>query len=184
MPRSADSQESEPILDNSESEGFEYCCNTHLAVDESHAVVVAADFARQAADNRFLEPLLDGIEHNTGRAPRRVLADAGYRSEVTFRSPEQRNSDGYIALGRGKKAPGLAAEAPATARMARKLGTQRGRPRYRNSKHIADPNFGWIKAVLGFRQFSLRGLNKVQAEWQLLCLAVNLRRMVRMMAWT
>jgi hypothetical protein len=166
------------------SKGFEQCYNTQLAVDEAHGVVVAADVAQQAADNRFLEPMIDAVERNTGRIPRRVLADAGYRSEATFRSLEQRKIDGYIAIGRGEKAPELSAEAPATARMARKLGTQRGRRDYRKRKHIAEPPFGWIKAVLGFRQFSLRGLNKVQAEWQLVCLAVNLRRMSRMIAWT
>jgi IS5 family transposase len=166
------------------SNGFEQCYNTQLAVDEAHGVLVAADVSQVAADSQQLEPMIDSVERNTGRTPRRVLADAGYRSDANFHSLEQRNIDGYIALGRGDEAPAAAGWTPATARMARKLRMQQGRRRYRKRKHIAEPPFGWIKAVLGFRQFSLRGLKKVKAEWQLVCLAANLRRMNRMMAWT
>ena len=60
---------------------------------------------------------------------------------------------------------------------------QQGRTRYKRRKHIAEPPFGWIKRVLGFRQFSLRGLTKVTGEFNLVCLALNLRRMARMMEW-
>lgn len=166
------------------SHGFEQCYNAQLAVDEAHGVVVAADVTQQAADNAHLETMIDAVEKTIGRIPRRVLADAGYRSEANFCALKRRKIDGYIALGRGDEAPELDTAMPATARMARKMKTKRGEKRYRKRKHIAEPPFGWIKAVLGFRQFSLRGLSKVQAEWQLVCLAVNLRRMSRMMAWT
>ena len=53
----------------------------------------------------------------------------------------------------------------------------KSRAAYRRRKWIAEPPNGWIKNVLGFRQFSLRGLHRVQAEWKLVCLALNLRRM-------
>ena len=84
-----------------------------------------------------------------------------------------------VALGReGKAALNLDAErAPASARMAQKLGTEAGKARYRRRKVIPEPVFGWIKHVLGFKRFSLRGLHKVTAEWNLVCLAVNLKRM-------
>ena len=72
----------------------------------------------------------------------------------------------------------------ATGRMTRKLKTKRGKDRYRKRKHIAEPPFGWIKAVLGFRQFSLRGVTKVTGEWNLVCSAVNLRRMAPLIAWS
>ena len=68
-------------------------------------------------------------------------------------------------------------------RMVRKMQTKRGRDRYRARKHIGEPPFGWIKSVLGFRQFSLRGLDKVTGEWNLVTLAVNLRRMNGMIEW-
>ena len=61
--------------------------------------------------------------------------------------------------------------------MATRLQTAAVKDAYRRRKAIVEPPNGWIKAVLGFRQFSLRGFKKVQAEWQLVCLALNLRRM-------
>ena len=66
---------------------------------------------------------------------------------------------------------------PHTVAMATKLQTDQGRAAYRRRKWIAEPPNGWIKSVLGFRQFSLRGLHRVQAEFKLVCLALNLRRM-------
>ena len=69
-----------------------------------------------------------------------------------------------------------------TAAMAAKLQTDEGRAAYRKRKWIAEPPNGWIKSVLGFRQFSLRGLHRVQAEFKLVCLALNLRRMGTMRA--
>jgi Transposase DDE domain len=67
--------------------------------------------------------------------------------------------------------------------MARWLRTPEGRAHYRRRKTIPEPVFGWIKQVLGFRSFSLRGLAAANAEWQMICLAVNLKRMHRL-GWT
>lgn len=61
---------------------------------------------------------------------------------------------------------------------------KRGRKRYKQRKHIAEPPFGWMKRVLGFRQFSLRGRRKVAGEFDLICVALNLRRMGTMICWT
>ena len=66
---------------------------------------------------------------------------------------------------------------PRTAAMHDKLRSNEGQRAYRKRKWIVEPPNGWIKAILGFRQFSLRGLKKVQAEFKLVCLALNLRRM-------
>jgi hypothetical protein len=84
-----------------------------------------------------------------------------------------------VALGReGKRCAEIDAEkSPHTAAMAAKLQTDEGKAAYRRRKWIAEPPNGWIKSVLGFRQFSLRGLHRVQAEFKLVCLALNLRRM-------
>ena len=70
-----------------------------------------------------------------------------------------------------------AAKHPAKARMAEKLSTEAGRARYAQRKWLSEAPNGWIKEVLGFRRFSLRGLNKVQGEWNLVCLALNVKRM-------
>lgn len=107
-----------------------------------------------------------------------VLADAGYRSEENFVALENAGIDGYVPIGRQDKfAPTVKDDLPATERMQRKLRTKRGRARYRKRKHLVESPFGWVKNVLGFRDFSLRGLRKVQGEWNLVCLALNLRRM-------
>lgn len=74
------------------------------------------------------------------------------------------------------------ARTPYTVAMALKLQTERARAAYRKRKWLSEPPHGWIKNVLGFRQFSLRGIDKVRAEWQLVCLALNLRRMGAMLA--
>ena len=89
-----------------------------------------------------------------------------------------------IALGReGKRFAEIDPEThPHTAAMAVKLQTAQGKVAYRRRKWLAEPRNGWIKCVLGFRQFSLRGLHRVQAEWKLVCLALNLRRMGAMSA--
>jgi hypothetical protein len=84
-----------------------------------------------------------------------------------------------VALGReGRQQAAVDAEAyPHTAAMAARLETEPVKAAYRRRKAIVEPPNGWIKAVLGFRQFSFRGLAKVEAEWKLVCMALNLRRM-------
>ena len=157
--------------------GFEQCYNTQAAVDEQTQIIVAADVTNNAADNGQLLGMVDEVEENLGRRPEQVVADAGYKSEDNFEGLETRKIDGYIALGREGSEPDQAAKLPATARMSRKLATDEGRAAYRRRKAIVEPVFGWIKQVLGFRSFSLRGLDKVQDEWALVCLALNLKRM-------
>ena len=66
---------------------------------------------------------------------------------------------------------------PARRRMAARLATEEGRKLYATRKHVAEPPFGWIKQVMGFRRFSVRGLRKVRGEWALVCLALNARRL-------
>ncbi|MBG6074075.1 hypothetical protein IWX87_003863 [Polaromonas sp. CG_9.7] len=71
----------------------------------------------------------------------------------------------------------LVSRHPHTVAMAAKFETEQAKQDYRKRKWIAEPPNGWIKNVLGFRQFSMRGLAKVKAEFKLVCLALNLRRM-------
>ena len=89
-----------------------------------------------------------------------------------------------VALGREGKhyARVDARQYPHTAAMAAKLQTEEGRTAYRKRKWIAEPPDGWIKSVLGFPQFSLRGLHRVRAEWKLVCMALNLRGMAALSA--
>ena len=112
--------------------------------------------------------------------PPEVLADAGYRGEATFQTLEARGITAYISLGhevRPAKPPNPAHVA--TQRMADRLTSDVGRARYRRRKAIVEPVIGWIKEVLGFRRFSLRGVAKARGEWNVVCLAVNLKRLHR-----
>jgi hypothetical protein len=93
-------------------------------------------------------------------------------------------TDPVVAIGREGKGhrPINEATLPLTAAMVAKMKTQEAREAYRRRKWLAEPPNGWIKNVLGFRQFSMRGLHRVQAEWKLVCMALNLRRMATMQA--
>jgi transposase len=162
------------------SGAFEQCYNAQAAVDEDSRLIVAADLNNQAADNGNLVPMVDQLECNTSEQPEVVLADTGYASEVGFLGLESRGIEAYVALrGEDRERP-VKGDLPATLRMLERLRTPEGRAHYRRRKVIPEPVFGWIKQVLGFRSFSLRGLEKVGAEWRLMCAAMNLRRMHRL----
>jgi len=167
------------------SGAFQQCYNAEVGVDGHERLIVAASVQQSASDAPALIPIVDQAKKNVGRRAQMVLADAGYASEANLKALERRRITGYMALGREKKATRtLNPKAHATRRMAAKLRTKRGRTKYKQRKHLAEPPFGWMKRVLGFRQFSLRGLSKVSAEFNLVCMALNLRRMANMMRWT
>ena len=160
------------------SKGFQQSFNAQVAVDGKSQLIVATMVTDCAADTEELIPMVELAMANTEQPVDRVLADAGYRSEENFVALENAGIDGYVPIGRqDKSAPTVKDDSPATGRMQRKLRTKRGRARYRKRKHLVESPFGWVKNVLGFRDFSLRGLRKVQGEWNLVCLALNLRRM-------
>ena len=159
--------------------GFDASYNAQTAVDEQAHIIVAAELGNNAADVGQLLPMLNAVKANTGRMPEQALADAGYRSEQNFEALAGSPTELVVAMGReGKRCAEVDAKtSPHTAAMAAKLQTHEGRAAYRKRKWIAEPPNGWIKSVLGLRQFSLRGLHRVQAEFKLVCLALNLRRM-------
>ena len=164
--------------------GFDPSYNAQTAVDDTAHIIVAAEVGNNAADVGQLLAMLQAVKDNTGQAPEQALADAGYRSEANFAGLAGCSTELVIALGReGKRSAAVDAQRnPRTALMAAKLQTDEGKAAYRRRKWIAEPPNGWIKSVLGFRQFSLRGLHRVQAEFKLVCLALNLRRMGTMKA--
>lgn len=166
------------------SGGFEQSYNAQIGVDSKNRIIVAAGVTQSAADVNELLPTLERAEMTTGQTPRRVLADAGYKSERNLRELEQREVDGYVSLGRREETREAASEAgPATKRMGDKLCTKQSRKRFKARKHIVEPAFGWVKQVLGFRSFSMRGIERARSEWNLVCLCTNLRRMNAMMRW-
>lgn len=168
------------------SSGFEQCYNPQIAVDEQERIIVATHVTQSASDVQELEPLMDQIEENLGQYPKKALADAGYRSESNFQGLENRGIEGFVVFGREKKGgkpkqPNASDEA--SVRMAKKMRSARGQDQYRKRKYLGEPPFAWIKSVMGFRQFSVRGLGKVAGEWDLACLAMNLRRMHGKIVW-
>ena len=158
---------------------FEQCYNTQVAIDAAQQIIVAADLTTNAADNGQLVPLMEQAEANTEQRAGTVLADSGYRSEANFAALETRGIDGYVSLGKGEdQRAGVEAQGgPCTQRMGAKLRTDDGRRRFKRRKAIVEPPLGWIKHVLGFRAFSMRGRRKTAGEWSLVCLVMNLRRM-------
>ena len=159
--------------------GFDAAYNGQLAVDEAAHIIVAAELTNVASDAAELPRMIDAVQANLGTAPAKALADTGYRAEAVFKRYAGGATELVVALGReGKQQLRFDAHKnPHTAAMAAKLQTDEGRKAYRKRKWIAEPPNGWIKSVLGFRQFSLRGLTKVQDEWKIVCAALNLRRM-------
>ena len=162
------------------SAGYDQCYNGQMAVDEGSQMIVATGLTNCAADHAELLPLIDQTHATLGAHPTEVLADAGYRSDATFQTLETRQVTAYISLGREGQSPATPNPAhEATRRMAARLASDRGRARYRRRKAIVEPVIGWIKEVLGFRRFSLRGEPKARGEWTVVCLAVNLKRFHR-----
>lgn len=164
--------------------GFEQCYNGQTAVDAQAQIIVAAELTQCAADSGELPGMIATVARNTGAAPAVVLADAGYRSEAALArlAESAPATDVLVALGReGKRQVGIdAGRLPHSAAMAAKMEHPDGRGRYRRRKAIVEPPNAWIKQVLGFRQFSLRGVQKVRCEFKLVCAALNLRRMATM----
>ena len=161
------------------AEGFQQCYNAQVAVEGGHQLIVATEVSSNASDQGHLVTLLDEVGATHGERPATVLADAGYCNERDLAELEKRGVDGHVALGRGGRRD-VAVDAgrhPATARMAEKLETAAGAARYAQRKWLSEAPNGWIKEALGFRRFSLRGLNQVRGEWDLVCLALNVKRL-------
>ncbi|MDE0451726.1 MAG: IS1182 family transposase [Gammaproteobacteria bacterium] len=160
-------------------EGFQQCYNAQVAVEGENQLIVATEVSSSATDQGRMVPLLDEVETTFGERPASALADAGYCNEADLATLEDRGVDGYVALGReGRRDVSADAEKhPAKARMAEKLATAAGRARYAERKWLSEAPNGWIKEALGFRRFSVRGLDKARGEWGLVCLALNIRRL-------
>ena len=169
--------------------GFEQCYNAQAVVAAGSLLVVAADVVQAPNDKRQLAPMLDklaALPEDLGQ-PETLLADTGYFSAANVETCQTAGIAPLIALGREAHHPSLSerfAEAPPAPEnptpveaMVHRLKTLEGRKLYAQRKHTPEPVFGIIKSVLGFRQFLLRGLDKVRGEWNLVTMAWNLKRM-------
>jgi transposase len=159
-------------------DGFIQGYNAQAAVDGEAQIIVAHALTQSTSDQDQLTVLIDGIEANLGAKPKEASADAGYCSEANLQALADRNIAGYIATGRAKHAADdrRGTGGPLTQAMRQKLKRAGWRSRYRLRKQIVEPVFGQIKQARGFRQFLLRGVEKVRAEWALICTAHNLTK--------
>lgn len=160
-------------------DGFVQAYNAQAAVDATAQIIVAHGLTNMAADAPSLITLTDAITDNMGRKPKELSADAGYCSEANLAALQARKIAAYIATGRAKRPADRTRGGPLTRAMATKLKRGGHRSRYRLRKQLPEPVFGQIKQARGFRQFLLRGLEKVADEWALVCLAHNIAKMAR-----
>ena len=169
--------------------GFEQCYNAQACVAAGSLLVVAQNVVQAANDKQQIEPMLGqlaALPAALGQVET-LLADTGYFSEANVQACVAAGIDPLLAMGRQPHHPPLAArfapdppppEQPTPLEaMAHRLRTQEGRKLYALRKHTPEPVFGIIKAALGFRQFLLRGLDKVRGEWNLVTMAYNLKRL-------
>jgi hypothetical protein len=171
----------------SSSAGFEQAYNAQVAVDQDSFMIVACSLSNHPNDKAEVEPTLDALPSALGVPPAAAL-DNGFFSAKNVAALEQRQIEPYIATGRephhkswqerfAAEPEPPAEHASPQVKMAYKLRTQIGQAIYRLRKCTVEPVIGIIKAVLGFRQFSLHGLDPVSCEWDLVCLAFNLKRL-------
>jgi len=175
------------IMKNSTNDGYDQHYNAQVATDQASMLIVGNTLSNHPNDKQEAAPTLDAISPEVGN-PEAVALDNGYFSETTIAACQNRGIEPYIATGRephhldwhtffAKKPEAPAEDASPTVKMAYKLQTKIGHEIYRLRKCTVEPVIGIIKEVLGFRQFSLRGLNAAAGEWCLVCLAFNLKRM-------
>src|SRR5271157_3067092 len=189
------------------NKGFDYSYNAQAVVDSAEQIIVAAETTNEANDKQQAVPMAQAALDNLNAAgieqpkaadgtptPIPNTADTGYFSKEAVEELEKMGMDPHIATGRQKhheapvppeaaapsaEAAAPSAEASAKEKMQRKLRTATGKALYAARKHIVEPVFGMIKSARGIRKFLLRGLEKVSAEWQLICLTHNLLKIWR-----
>jgi transposase len=186
------------------NKGFDYSYNAQAVVDGEHQIIVAAEVTQAANDKQQAVPMAQAALTNLETAgipqpkgadgmvlPIPNTADTGYFSEEAVTGLEGLGMDPYIAVERQKhheaaaepEPTGAEPEPTAAARvkdkMRQKLASADGKVLYAARKRIVEPVFGQMKGARGIRGFLLRGLEKVTAEWQLICLTHNLLKIWR-----
>ncbi len=176
----------------SKREGYTQSYNAQAAVDaDGSQLILAGHVSTCASDANELEPAVAGVTETVGQ-PQSVLADTGYVNADAMERLEAAGVDLYVAVSRDEshsqrrydyRPTSVTAKAPKTVKdprlrkMQEKLQTEVGRKLYAIRKQMVEPVFGIIKSILGFRQFLPRGLAKVSGEWDLVCLAYNVKRL-------
>ena len=168
---------------------YRQCYNVQAVVDaQGSQLVVGTRVSRCASDRGKLVRDVDAMPEVLGM-PRRVLADSGYATGTEVAQLEHRGVEVLVAVGTEDRRrehdfrppaltkPLKAPKADWLKRMQAKMATDEGQAHYRLRKQTVEPVFGIVKEAMGFRQFLLRGLEKVEAEWALVTLAYNCKRL-------
>ena len=161
--------------------------NCQAAVDEESQLIVGKGLTNQAPDSGNLGPLLNDVVNNCGRAPKALTGDAGFWCVAVDEHCARHGTVAYVSTERRKHwdddetvTEGMApAEASPRERMRHRVRTAEGRAIYARRKATVEPVFGQMKEARGFRRFLLRGIEKVRAEWTLMCLTHNLLKLFR-----
>ena len=194
------------IMMDGATKSFQQAYNAQAAVDSETQVIVAAAVTQEVNDKKQLVPMLEQTERNMGRKPENATADAGYFSEAAVTDPKVEGINLLVAPDRQKhgqlsektgqvihdvpkaetqqsQAVGVGAEGAAVTeqslveQMREKLRSTAGKAIYKMRKAVVEPVFGQIKERRKLRGFSFRGLEKVKAEWQIICLTHNLLKL-------
>ena len=169
-----------------EPDGFVQAYNAQIAVEPVLQLIVGQAVTQQANDKKQLLPMIEKVQQQSGQRVSEVLADSGYCSEENL-GAAQKKVDLYVATDKQKhhhlpppcpRGP-IPKSATSVERMKRKLMTKAGRAIYALRKTTVEPVFGQIKEGRGFRRFLLRGYEKVQSEWALVCATHNLLKLYR-----
>jgi transposase len=168
-------------------DGFVQAYNVQVAVDERQ-LIVGQSVTQETNDKQQLTPMITTIARQSGITPTQLLADAGYCSDANLTALADSPIDVYVSTRKQKhgERPGpcprgpLPKTATIVDRMSRKLHRKVGAAVYARRKAIVEPVIGQIKHARGFRQFLLRGFEKVAGEWSLVCTTHNILKLYRL----
>jgi hypothetical protein len=165
---------------------FMHGYNAQAVVDAQSQIIVACDVTQQPNDKQQLVEMLRKVEHNLGKRPEKVSADAGYFSQQALTDENLKGIDLYVPPDRqkhGQDDPSVPNKEPSELsfpdQMRAKLQTPEGREVYKMRKAIVEPVFGQIKDARGLRRVLLRGLEEARAEWAIICMTHNLLKLFR-----
>lgn len=178
------------IMRKNRRDGWQQAYNAQIVVDADGSQLILGEYVIQTpSDANELEPALASIDDQMGK-PERVLADAGYVNADAIERAQKNGTEVYVAISAEDhghrrydyrpvkpEKPKKAVKDPRLLAMKEKLATEEGKKIYAKRKNTVEPVFGIIKAAMGFRQFLLRGHEKVNLEWTLVCTAYNLKRL-------
>jgi len=168
---------------------FEQSYNAQASVDADSMLILGNHVSQNPNDKKELEPALnelDDLPDSVGKIER-VAADNGYKSEGNLKLAKKRNVEIYVPSGRQKhnqKLDDMFSPEPTPPKnptlseaLEYRMKTKAGKAFYAVRKSTIEPVFGVIKEVMGFKKFSLRGIESVTGEWNLVCIAYNIKRL-------